>query len=561
MRMPSFTIWKQRMIPLALGGAIGLLTFTSASAQEDPVQAALHARIEQLRTTGRLSIGDANIAAVRVLPEFYQQRTFHRAWTNPATVNDLLRAIDDSEMDGLMPQDYHRESLHHLQRQIGAAPSPPPQQLADLDLLLTDAFLRLGYHMLFGKVDPERLDPNWNLARDLGNLDPVLAIQDAIDSSAPYQFLASLKPQTRYYTTLKETLVRYRRIASSGGWQAIPEGATLRQGMTDARIPMLRQRLAVTGDLPEVAVTSSTLFDEPLAEAVSRFQRRHHLAADGAVGTGTLTALNVPVEARIDQIRVNLERGRWVLHDLEDAFLIVNIAGFFVAYVKDRAVVWQSRVQVGKPYRKTPIFKSEMKYLVFNPTWTVPPTILAQDMLPAVKRNPTYLQDKNIHVIDANGKAVDQSTLNWSQYTARNFPYTLRQEPGANNALGVVKFIFPNKHLVFLHDTPSKSLFEKETRTFSSGCIRVENPLALAELLLDDSATWNQARIAEVINSQETKTVYLRQPLPVLLLYWTAMVDTDDQVHFIPDVYDRDAAILEDLNAAFRLRQRDVERQ
>jgi murein L,D-transpeptidase YcbB/YkuD len=561
MRMPSFTIWKQRMIPLALGGAIGLLVFTSASAQEDPVQAALHARIEQLRTAGRLSIGDANIAAVRVLPEFYQQRTFDRAWTNPATVNDLLRAIDDSEMDGLMPQDYHRESLHDLQRQIGAVASPPPQQLADLDLLLTDAFLRLGYHMLFGKVDPERLDPNWNLARDLGNLDPVLAIQDAIDSSAPYQFIASLKPQTRYYTTLKETLVHYRRVASSGGWQAIPEGATLRQGMTDARIPLLRQRLAVTGDLPEAAVTSSALFDEPLAEAVSRFQRRHHLAADGVVGTGTLTALNVPVEARIDQIRVNLERGRWVLHDLEDAFLIVNIAGFFVAYVKDRAVVWQSRVQVGKPYRKTPIFKSEMKYLVFNPTWTVPPTILAQDMLPAVKRNPTYLQDKNIHVIDANGKAVDQSTLNWSQYTARNFPYTLRQEPGANNALGVVKFIFPNKHLVFLHDTPSKSLFEKETRTFSSGCIRVENPLALAELLLDDSATWNQARIAEVINSQETKTVYLRQPLPVLLLYWTAMVDTDDQVHFIPDVYDRDAAILEDLNAAFRLRQRDVERQ
>jgi murein L,D-transpeptidase YcbB/YkuD len=250
-----------------------------------------------------------------------------------------------------------------------------------------------------------------------------------------------------------------------------------------------------------------------------------------------------------------------VLHDLEDAFLIVNIAGFFVAYVKDGAVVWQSRVQVGKPYRKTPIFKSEMTYLVFNPTWTVPPTILAQDMLPAVKRNPTYLQDKNIHVIDANGKAIDQSKLDWSQYTARNFPYTLRQEPGANNALGVVKFIFPNKHFVFLHDTPSKSLFEKETRTFSSGCIRVENPLALAELLLDDSATWTQARIAEVINSQETKTVYLSQPMPVLLLYWTAMVETDDQVHFIPDVYGRDAAILEGLNAAFRLRQRDVERR
>jgi murein L,D-transpeptidase YcbB/YkuD len=560
MRMPSCTIWKQRMIPLVLGGAIGLLIFTSASAQEDSAQAALHNRIEQLRTAGRLSIGDADIAAVKVLPEFYRQRHFHRAWTNPAMMNDLVRAIDDSETDGLMPKDYHRESLHRLQHQIGAAPSPPPQQLADLDLLLTDAFLRLGYHMLFGKVDPEQLDPNWNLARDLDHLDPVLALQDAIDSSAPYQFIASLKPQTRYYTTLKEILMHYRRIASSGGWPTIPAGATLRQGMTDARIPLLRQRLAVTGDLPEVAVTNSALFDELLVEAVSRFQRRHHLAADGVVGTGTLRALNVPVETRIDQIRVNLERGRWVLHDLEDTFLIVNIAGFFVAYVKDRAVLWQSRVQVGKPYRKTPVFKAEMKYLVFNPTWTVPPTILAQDLLPAVKRHPTYLEDNKIRVLDPSGKAVDQSTLDWSKYTARNFPYMLRQDPGANNALGVVKFIFPNKHLVFLHDTPNKSLFEKETRTFSSGCIRVEKPLALAELLLDDPATWNQARIAEVIQSQETKTVYLRQPLPVLLLYWTAMVETDDQVHFMPDVYDRDAAILEDLNAAFRLRQRDVEK-
>jgi murein L,D-transpeptidase YcbB/YkuD len=561
MRTPSCTIWKQRIIQLTLGGVIGLLVCTSASAQEDPVPAALHDRIEQLRTAGRLRIGEADIAAVRVLPEFYRQRNFHRAWTNPAAVNDLLRAIDDSETDGLMPQDYHRESLHHLQRQISAAASPPPQQLADLDLLLTDAFLRLSYHMLFGKVDPERLDPNWNLARDLGNLDPVLAIQDAIDSGAPYPFITSLKPQTRYYTALKETLMHYRGIASSGGWPTIPQGTTLRQGMTDARIPLLRQRLAVTGDRPEVAVTHSALFDEPLAEAVRRFQRRHHLAADGVVGTGTLTALNVPVEARIDQIRVNLERGRWVLHDLEDAFLIVNIAGFFVRYVKDRAVVWQSRVQVGKPYRKTPVFKSEMKYLVFNPTWTVPPTILAQDMLPAVQRHPSYLQDKNIRVLDPSGKVVDPSTLDWSQYTARNFPYTLRQDPGPDNALGVVKFIFPNKHFVFLHDTPSKSLFEKETRTFSSGCIRVDQPLALAERLLDDPATWNQARIAEVIQSQETQTVYLRQPLPVLLLYWTAMVETDDQVHFMPDVYDRDAAILEDLNAAFRLRQRDVEKR
>ncbi len=211
-------------------------------------------------------------------------------------------------------------------------------------------------------------------------------------------------------------------------------------------------------------------------------------------------------------------------------------------------------MQVGKPYRNTPVFKSAIEYLEFNPTWTIPPGILSKDILPATKNDPDYLNKRNINVLDRNGNLVDQSSIDWSQYPGRSFPYMLRQEPGPNNALGRVKFIFPNKHFVYLHDTPSKSLFDKTSRTFSSGCIRVENPFELAELLLNDSSNWNYNKIMEVVDSKQTRKVFLDEPMPVLLLYWTVTVEEDGKVHFKEDPYGRDNAVLEGLKGKFKIR-------
>jgi len=203
--------------------------------------------------------------------------------------------------------------------------------------------------------------------------------------------------------------------------------------------------------------------------------------------------------------------------------------------------------------------KAELKYLVFNPTWTVPPTILKKDVLPAIKRDNTYLEKKNMKVIDRSGKSVNPASLDWSKYTGKNFPYSIRQEPGPSNALGRVKFIFPNKHFVFLHDTPSKGLFERETRTFSSGCIRVENPFHLAEALLKDPENWNLNKIEQLIETGKTKTVYLNKPIPVLLLYATAFHTLDDDyVHFRNDVYNRDHAILKELQEPFKRKERHL---
>ena len=298
------------------------------------------------------------------------------------------------------------------------------------------------------------------------------------------------------------------------------------------------------------------VYDAPLEAAVKRFQLRHGLTPDGAIGPGTLQALNVPVSARIDQIRVNLERSRWVLHELHGNFVLVDVAGFNVSYFRDDEPVWTSKVIVGRPYRETPIFKSTITYVVFNPTWTIPAGILVKDKLPVIKRDPGYLKRNNIRVINSSGREVDPRSVNWSRYGAGRLPpYQLRQDPGDDNALGLVKIMFPNQYSVYLHDTPSKSLFDKDERTFSSGCIRVQKAFELAELVLADSSRWNQATMAEAVAAKATKTVNLATPVPVLLLYWTAQPTPDGQVIFRNDIYGRDPPTLAALNSDFTLRQ------
>jgi murein L,D-transpeptidase YcbB/YkuD len=236
-----------------------------------------------------------------------------------------------------------------------------------------------------------------------------------------------------------------------------------------------------------------------------------------------------------------------VFYDPESEFLVVNVAGFQLYLVRRGDIVWRTRVQVGRPYRQTPIFRAEMTYLVVNPTWTVPPTILRNDILPAVRRDPAYLASRNIDVFDSRGRAVDAAAADWS---GRNPPYRLVQRPGIDNALGRIKFMFPNEHAVYLHDTPSRDLFERDSRAFSSGCIRVENPLELAGHLLGSGRA--QDRLEALVASGRTETVFLDKPMTVMLLYWTAEVDAQGRISFFPDVYQRDAAVIAALAEPFR---------
>jgi len=536
--------------------ALSLLSSPALAQQDDAVREVIRRHVEQIRTVGELSVGDSPISSVLVLPDLYERRSFAPAWTDEAAVSDLLRAIDDIEGDGLDPNDYHRTALLE-RRELLRGGQATTEEVADFDMLLTDALVRLGYHILFGKVDPERLDPSWNMATELGHLEPVSVVQGAIESGRLYEVVEGYKPIDPFYVQLKVALVRYRAYAAEGGWDPVPAVRRLELDSVDARVPALRSRLAATDDLPESASLTSEAFDADVDAAVRTFQRRHGLTADGIVGANTVAAMNVPVEDRIRQIRVNLERGRWILRDLGDDFVIVNIAGFRTYLVRDREVVWETRSVVGRTYRKTPVFRADMKYLVFNPTWTVPPGILRNDILPALQRDPGYLADHDMVLLDRAGNAVDTSQLDYNQYAAGNFPYIVRQNPGPTNSLGLVKFIFPNEHFVFLHDTPSRALFDREVRMFSSGCIRVENPFELVEMLLG-SESWNRPAIDRTLATKDTRTVHLDTPLPVVVMYWTAWIDLEGQLTFYPDVYERDAAVAAGLEEDFRFRDRAI---
>ena len=525
---------------------------------DDVLREQIRERVEQIRSADEgLQIEGSSVASEIVLPALYEQRGFTRAWTNENSVGQLLNALRTIDQDGLDSADYHLDQLEVLHRRLNASETPDPALQADFDLLLTDSLVRLGYHLLIGKVDPVALDNNWNLDRTLGGLDPVLQTASAIEDGAVDDLIESLRPQHAFYHHLKRALARYRRLAAKGGWQPVPPGAALKPGVRDVRVKALRRRLGVTGDM-RAEDPVSDVFDATLEAGVKRFQQRHGLDADGVVGKATLVALNVPVEARIDQIRANLERARWVLHELPDEYVLVDIAGFGVRYFRDASLIWETRAQVGKPFRKTPVFKSRITYLVMNPTWTVPPTILRKDILPKVRADRGYLEKKNLRVIDRDGKVIDAGALDWSKYPGAAFPYMLRQDPGPTNALGRIKFMFPNAHAVYLHDTPSRSLFDRSERAFSSGCIRVEHPYEFAALLLDDDVKWNQQNILKAIDSKKTMSVSLPRPVTVLLLYWTVNIDDKGEPVFKTDIYQRDPAVVAALAQRFQFRKRPV---
>jgi murein L,D-transpeptidase YcbB/YkuD len=514
---------------------------------------ALRIELEQLVQSGFLSSSDVSITSVNLLLEIYEKRNYLPAWNDQRQIGELLAAIKATVADGLDPADYHVKQVEFIYAELVAGRQVSPAQRAVQDLILTDSLARLGYHQLFGKVNPYTFDPHWNFRRELNDIDPATALQSAIDSPSLTDFLHNFFQRGWFYQKLQTALADYRQIAANGGWSAIPEGPTLKPGGSDRRLPVLARRLIISGDLaPGVAVDKLTIYDESLQQAVRRFQERHALEADAAIGPATLRALNVPVEKRVEQLEINIERARWVLDDIEDDFVLVNIAGFRAYVLRDRKVVWSTKVQVGSAFHQSPVFRDEIKYVVINPTWTVPFSIATKEILPKIKRDPNYFATRDFDLKTHSGKFIDPSSVDWAPITARNFPYWLVQRPGPNNALGRVKVMFPNEHAVYLHDTPSKALFSKAARAFSHGCIRVENPFDFAEQLLGGDG-WNQEKFQQVLDEGKTKSVSLSKPMPVLLLYWTAMVDPNGVVYFYDDVYERDARIAEALNQPFRL--------
>ncbi|HEX6900672.1 MAG TPA: L,D-transpeptidase family protein [Thermoanaerobaculia bacterium] len=487
-----------------------------------------------------LTAGGLPFRAAAALPCFYERRGFAPAWSDgqgpSRDVDDLLAAIEGAAGDGLNPEDYLLAELRR--RAETARRSPDAAQLAELDLLFTHAFLTLGAHLRNGRVNPSAVYRDCVYESTEADLPGLL--QTGLDQRRVHGVLDDLAPSHPIYRGLKLARGFYRGIVARGGWPAVPEGDTLRPGDRDPRVEALRARMEASGfaaDAPE----GRDLYDAPLQASVTAFQERHGLEPDGVVGKGTLEILNVPSEDRLRQIEVNLERWRWMPRDLGERYIVVNIAGFVLDVVENGRTTLDMKVVVGKPATKTPMFSDEMTYLVLAPYWNVPPNIVRNEIVPRMRRDPGYLDREGMEVFAGPGGAR-LSSVDWNATDGRGL--SIRQKPGRKNALGRVKFMFPNPYNVYLHDTPSRSSFSRASRAFSHGCIRLEQPVELAEHLLGrDDPAWTKEKIEAIIAKGEEKGVVFKEPWPVHLVYWTVWVDDAGVVQFREDLYGRDTEL------------------
>jgi len=521
-----------------------------------PLQDLLRSRIEAAGVPLQISIGTEAVYASASLVRFYQQRIFRPVWVDDeillSAAEELYDTLRDAWLEGLNPSDYHLEKIEAVFGQLNDQKKDlnavSPRLLVDLELLLTDAFLIYGSHLVSGKVNPEIIDPEWIASRR--EVDLVLTLESAVQSRQIAETLKSLLPEQQGYYRLKSALARYRELEKKDGWPAVPAGPKLQLGDRNERVAVLRERLIITGDLEVEESIEMDFFNEEIEHAVLRFQTRHGLDSDGVIGPKSLAALNAPVGERVKQIELNMERWRWLPQDLGTLYILVNIANFELDVLENSERILTMKAIAGKEYRKTPVFSAEMTYIVLNPYWHIPRKIAVQDKLSLIKKDVSYLETQKIKVFQGWGAEtheIDPAAVDWETVNAGNFDFRLRQDPGPLNALGQVKFMFPNKFNVYIHDTPSRELFAQAERALSSGCIRIQQPIDLAVYVLKENLNWSREDITAAIKKGEERTVPLAHPITVHLLYWTAWADEDDTVHFRPDIYGRDSKLWEAL--------------
>lgn len=512
--------------PLFVSVALAL-----ASVEAPPVLAAdgiieVQRRLED--ESGVVKIGQ-RVVDLAPLRDFYRQRSYRLAWSGPGEGQGdrLLMDMQAAAMaEGLLPETYA----------VTATGSD-----LERDLLISDALVRFGRDLATGRVQPARIFGGMG-PETRPTFDAAQFLKAAAAGKSLSEATAKLPPAYAGYARLKQAQEHYRQVVRNGGWPAIPDGPSVKPGQEDERVLALRKRLIASGELPE-SQAKGKLLDSHVVQALKKFQARHGLDTDGALGKQTLAALNIPAEERLRTIQVNLERWRWMPRQLDAAHIAVNIAAAQMEMVEDGAVTMAMRVVVGDVKHPTPGMATTMNSVVVNPTWTVPPSIATKEILPKLKRDPNYLSSNNIRILDRqleDGTVVAATPVDWSRYKGAKFPYRLRQDPGPDNALGQVKFSLTNDDDIYLHDTPSRQHFAKSYRHLSHGCVRLERPVDLAKAVLEDE--W-AARVPTLIGEAATKTIKLEKPLSVYLLYMTAWVDDDGVMHFRDDVYEHDARL------------------
>lgn len=505
----------------------------------------------------------------RAIVAFYRERKFAPVWVAADGVSPRARGVlaelADADAEGLKAQDYLPPEMSAFADDL-AGLTGEVERLARLDLGLTAAAVRYAMHASGGRIVPNRISGYHDL--NPPTVKPREAAERLATADDPAVYLASLHPVHPAYQAFRRELAKLRAATGDEDRRPVADGPTIRLGQADDRLPAIRERLASLGYLagvseeeaatvaeadaplfgsdveivtvvqsPPVRSTGAGVLDLQTTEAVKAFQAAAGLAPDGIIGPRTIAALNGDSSGdRLRRLVYNMERLRWLPRDLGAKHVLVNQAAFELQVVENGATVWRTKVIVGKPDNQTAFFSDEMETVVFNPYWGVPGSIIVNEMLPELRRDPGYLDREGYQVTDLSGRVIPSSSVDWYRINTANLPIGVRQPPGPQNALGEIKFLFPNQHSIYMHDTPSKPLFSKPVRAFSHGCVRVENPRRFAELILG----WDQSRIAAEIAGSYNQSVPLERKVPVHLAYFTAWPDEAGNIQYHGDIYGRD---------------------
>nr|WP_314896314.1 L,D-transpeptidase family protein [uncultured Flavobacterium sp.] len=465
----------------------------------------------------------------KALTDFYKSTKYRTVWQSEENRKIILAELLKSDEEGLNPEDYKVKALSNFEKKSATLND---SDLAKYDVLLTASFQKYISHLTNGTLNPRKLYKNWDLRENYIDLNETMT--HLLDSDSLTDKIEQLKPNHIVYKRLKKALKLINTLPKDN-FKPIKITEKITPNDTNPSIVDIKKRLIYWKELqPKDSLTP--VYDEETVIAIKKFQVRHGLGPNAIIDEGTIASLNFSKQQRIHQIIVNLERWKWYPKEMGKEYIIINIPDYRLTLVKDKDTLRTHRVIVGRAKRKTPILSSKLTQVVFNPTWTVPPTILREDVIPAILKSRSYLTNSNIKVYDSNGRIV--SPYEWQLSLAKTYRYV--QSPGTFNSLGMVKIIFPNRFSVYLHDTNHRDYFDKIDRSLSSGCVRVDNPLELTEYLLDDAVNWNLEKITKILQSEKTKFIKIKKEVSFHLLYWTAWSENNKLI-FRDDIYALDA--------------------
>ena len=469
--------------------------------------------------------------------KLYELQGFDLIWSDGSKYNDnarqLVELIQQAERYGLNALDYDLEFIQYFLD----ATSVDPRLLNRSDVAFTHAYIKLASHINHGKTSsPQSASEQQSVI--------LSTLSNAVNQQTIGAAIDQLQPSNSNYTNLIKALDRYRQLELSEKGPTQLKARSLQIGDRATEVVTLRNKLHHLGDYIGNDLQSD-LFDEDLAVAVSHFQIRHGLEADGILGRKTIRELNIPLLHRIQKLEINIERARALSNVEENRYLLINIPAYQLYLYENDKIAFQSRVIVGKKKHKTPQLSSQLTKVILSPYWNVPRSIARDEIIPELKNDPQYLAKNNMKLfgrLNNQTYQVNPEAIDWSAIDPANSTFRIRQEPGAENSLGQIKFIFPNRHSVYLHDTPARNLFAQPRRAFSHGCIRLEDPFGLAEILLSSgNDTYSKGDLQYLAKKSRSKIVELTQPVPIHITYMTAWADEHGVVHFRPDIYKRDS--------------------